>query len=729
LTPFGRRAIFVLVFDPRVASSSAELKVGGRVQNWRILRPLATGSTGQLFVARHEWLWSRSAAVKVIDVVGRDRSDVAVARFHTEVQMHVAIRHPNVPDFYDATLLHDGTPVLLTELHDGVDLKNALARTPQYTEGDAFFIACELLRALEAIHLHGIHRDLKPSNIFLCRAMRFDDAGNPVGGQVRLLDFGHAKLRGKPGPTREGFTVGTNGYKSPEQIRAEELSVRSDLYSLGAVLYELLAGRPLFVRDRDKPPPPAILLKMHLTEEPDLDADLFDVPPDARAFVTELLAKDPGRRYPTAEAALRVARSFKARYGDSLRLFRGAVDDLLLRMRRLEEECGRAGASARAAAPGAGIDRDAIDLDSTSISAIPAELAARLLAERPVDVRVVEPAPIAPDQSNAPRAPSAIAGALGSEKSPQSVAAPATEVDPTHRVPATVPLPDVGSPSSAAAPLTVRDERRERAPLPHDFTTERATYKSRDVPEWAQRFVDSTRVVLKSPRCYVTPALRFGGSVIRLAQGATSVGSSPEMRLRLAGPEVLAHHATIHVRPSGEMSIVSHPESRSGSVRVGREPADVPTPITCGARLFIGGGELDAMDLSLVAAEPGRASGGAFVVVVHAPTRRHVLVKELRAPLTLIGSSPACDLELLDGPDIAFAVWLRGDGRVEVVALDTSRMPYGDTIVSASFVEGSATFALEDDHALAVIEPRADFGKAIAAIAASRPPRPHWSSG
>jgi eukaryotic-like serine/threonine-protein kinase len=180
---------------------------------------------------------------------GRVASQTAIARFHTEVELNVSLRLPNLPDFYDAELLGDGTAVLVLEYLDGTDLAGLFRQTKPLSVPDALFVVSEVFRTLQVLHTRGVHRDIKPSNIFIRRKPRLDSEGRVEKRRVTLLDFGIAKLELAPELTEQNTVIGTRCYMSPEQLRGRPVDTRSDIYSAGAVLYEMLGGHPPFVPD------------------------------------------------------------------------------------------------------------------------------------------------------------------------------------------------------------------------------------------------------------------------------------------------------------------------------------------------------------------------------------------------------------------------------------------------------------------------------------------------
>ena len=215
---------------------------GTKIGPYEVLGPLGAGGMGEVYRARDPRL-GRDVAIKVLLHSTEDDPKV-VARFRHEAQLAGSLNHPNVLTVFD-TGEHEGRMYIVSELLAGQSLRERLGKGA-VTEPEARRIALGLAEALAAAHQQGIvHRDLKPENVFLL-----------PDGRPKLLDFGIARLseKGQPtlpgGPTAggpeltaPGAVLGTPAYMSPEQLRGEPADARSDLFSFGCVLYELLAGR------------------------------------------------------------------------------------------------------------------------------------------------------------------------------------------------------------------------------------------------------------------------------------------------------------------------------------------------------------------------------------------------------------------------------------------------------------------------------------------------------
>jgi eukaryotic-like serine/threonine-protein kinase len=260
---------------------------------------LGAGGMGAVYRALQASV-GREVAIKVIEA--RWSTDLTAAkRFLREARLASRLAQPNTVSVLDFGQTEDGMLYLAMELIEGRTLARVLEQEGRFSAERMVRVATQLCDALEAAHALSIaHRDLKPSNVIV-----LDDP--PGRDLVKVLDFGLAKsLAGDASHTtvtQSDAVVGTPAYLAPEVIEGKADDTRSDLYSLGVILYELLAGNPPFLADSIQ-----ALYMMHLEERPPPLPD--DVPPVVAAAVMRLLEKDPGERFPTAAAtreALRAA--------------------------------------------------------------------------------------------------------------------------------------------------------------------------------------------------------------------------------------------------------------------------------------------------------------------------------------------------------------------------------------------------------------------------------------
>jgi len=260
---------------------------------FRIEQEIGRGGMGTVYRATHLGL-QRSVAVKIIKSEFANDPDVA-DRFLREARTMARLRHSHAAMIFDAGNLPDGRHFIVMEFIEGVTLSDALAREGRFTPERAVDIAIQICEVLQEAHQLGIiHRDLKPANIML----------NERG--VCVLDFGVAKVlassadaTASQASTGSGQIIGTPRYMSPEQCLGQRVGAGSDLYSLGVVLYEMLAGRPPFV----DPLPSVVLVKQATTAPTPLPKLRADIPRALALAVHSLLAKQSEDRPQTAAAA------------------------------------------------------------------------------------------------------------------------------------------------------------------------------------------------------------------------------------------------------------------------------------------------------------------------------------------------------------------------------------------------------------------------------------------
>ena len=260
---------------------------------FRIEREIGTGGMGTVYLATHLGL-ERPVAVKIIRREFASDADVA-DRFLREARTMAKLHHPHAAMIFDAGNLPDGRHFIVMEFVEGETLSQLLAREGRFAASRAVDIATQICDVLEEAHRLGIiHRDLKPSNILLGKR------------GVCVLDFGVAKVLASSAEstathasTGSGQLIGTPRYMSPEQCLGQRVGARSDLYSLGVLLYEMLAGRPPFV----DPLQSALLVKQATTAPPPLPRLRQDIPRSLALAVHSLLAKRPEDRPRTAAAA------------------------------------------------------------------------------------------------------------------------------------------------------------------------------------------------------------------------------------------------------------------------------------------------------------------------------------------------------------------------------------------------------------------------------------------
>jgi eukaryotic-like serine/threonine-protein kinase len=254
--------------------------IGQTVSHYKILEKLGGGGMGVVYKAEDTHL-KRTVALKFLPAAFSLDPD-AKARFRQEAEAASALDHPNICTVHDIDETADGQIFISMACYEGETLKKRIERGPLQLH-DAIDIALQVARGLQAAHEAGmVHRDVKPANIMVT-----------VKGQVKILDFGLAKLAGQAVLTKTGSTVGTAAYVSPEQARGEEVDRRSDIFSLGVVLYEMITGHRPFRGEHEA----AITYSlMNETPEP-LARYKADVPDELQRVVDKSLAKERAERY------------------------------------------------------------------------------------------------------------------------------------------------------------------------------------------------------------------------------------------------------------------------------------------------------------------------------------------------------------------------------------------------------------------------------------------------
>lgn len=268
--------------------------ISGRYQ---VEECLGRGAMGEVYRATHT-LMAKTVAIKVLRPQ-LDRRDDLVERFRREAQAAAHIDHPNICAASDFGQMDDGTFFLVIEYLEGQTLEEYIADQAPISADQTIEIATQIAAGLQRAHqLDVVHRDLKPENIMLV-------AHKDGGERVKILDFGVARVRlteqhENAQLTQAGTVWGTPTYMSPEQAAGGEVDGRSDLYSLGVILYEMLCGRPPF-QDSN----PARVMAMHLTHQPTPPskyAPEAKIPGALETLILELLDKDPRGRPASATA-------------------------------------------------------------------------------------------------------------------------------------------------------------------------------------------------------------------------------------------------------------------------------------------------------------------------------------------------------------------------------------------------------------------------------------------
>jgi serine/threonine-protein kinase len=263
---------------------TAEFTVGQHVGDYEVLSILGLGGMGKVYKVRNV-ISDRVEAMKVLLPDLTSHQSLA-DRFLREIRLLASLNHPNIAALRTA-LTYENQLVMIMEFVEGETLANRIARAPIST-AEAVNYSDQILSALSYAHQHNIiHRDIKPANMML----------TPQGA-VKLMDFGIARSGTDGSLTSTGTTLGSLNYMPPEQVRGESADQRSDIYSFGVSLYELLTGKLPFQGDSQYS-----LMTAHLNQQPPSPISLrADLPPALNQIILMAMAKDPAERFQTADA-------------------------------------------------------------------------------------------------------------------------------------------------------------------------------------------------------------------------------------------------------------------------------------------------------------------------------------------------------------------------------------------------------------------------------------------
>lgn len=273
-----------------VTTPSGELQPGDRVDHYKVIARLGAGGMGSVYQVEQAAL-GRTYALKVLHAHVLDRDANSIERFLREARAAARIRNPHIVDVFDFGYLADGRPYFVMEMLQGSSLADMLdAETP--SPARAVSIAAQLCEALAAAHDHGvIHADVTPSNVLLEEEPEL---------RVKLVDFGLAELKEHLDTQAQAsdYVLGTPCYISPEQIRGNPADERSDQYSLGIVLFEMLTGHvPFYDKDVRE------LCMKHVRDPvPKMIGPSGPLPEELVKIVERAMAKSPAKRYPNMRA-------------------------------------------------------------------------------------------------------------------------------------------------------------------------------------------------------------------------------------------------------------------------------------------------------------------------------------------------------------------------------------------------------------------------------------------
>jgi len=255
---------------------------GAVIDHYEIQEQLGRGSMGVVYKALDGRL-HRTVALKFLVPELMADAD-SCRRFRREAQLAASLDHPNLATVYEIGEISGGAQYIANAYYSGGSLKERLQRL-RFGTSEAVDICSQIADGLRTAHQHGIvHRDIKPANILFAK-----------DGTVKIVDFGIAKLLGASSATSTGISLGTPAYKSPEQSRGEEVDHRSDIWSLGVVLFEMITGARPFDAEYEQ----GVVHKI-LSKEPKLDSDSAPIPEELKQIIYRMISKNPASRYQDA---------------------------------------------------------------------------------------------------------------------------------------------------------------------------------------------------------------------------------------------------------------------------------------------------------------------------------------------------------------------------------------------------------------------------------------------
>ena len=281
-----------------------------RIGDYEVLNLLGAGGMGRVYKVRNV-ITDRIEAMKILlpEIAGREE---VAARFLREIKVLAALNHPNIAALHTALTI-DNQLLMIMEYVEGMALSAVLQRGP-LPPAEALSYIDQVLDALSFAHQrHVIHRDIKPANMMLC-----------TDGTVKLMDFGIARTDDESSAlTAPGSTLGSMNYMSPEQVKGEKTDERSDLYSLGISLYELVTAERPFQGDTSY-----ALMNAHLNQAPRPPIELQpNIPAGLNDIILTAIAKDPAQRFQSADAFRRAVKTVLRELQESKTMIQGSVDD------------------------------------------------------------------------------------------------------------------------------------------------------------------------------------------------------------------------------------------------------------------------------------------------------------------------------------------------------------------------------------------------------------------
>src|SRR6266513_1142618 len=268
-----------------------------RIGNCRIVEEIASGGMAVVYRAVQDPL-GRTVAIKALKTSAAAEENVTT-RFEREAKSLAVLQHENIIHVYDF-YAERGAMFIVMEYVQGIDLYDLLEKCGRLPYDVAAIVAMQVARALDYIHYRGIvHRDIKPANVMIART-----------GGVKVMDFGIARDTSFGDLTEAGTGIGTPAYMSPEQVLGDKLDARSDIFSLGIVLYQMVTGKKPFVEDEKKSAMHKIRLEKHLSARK-LNPD---IPRELDRVIDKCLEKQPRDRWRSAQHVVMALERFLAKH-------------------------------------------------------------------------------------------------------------------------------------------------------------------------------------------------------------------------------------------------------------------------------------------------------------------------------------------------------------------------------------------------------------------------------
>ena len=298
----------MLGVDPYVWRGAGVSMIGKIISHYRIVEKLGEGGMGEVYKAEDLRLRGRVVAIKILSPGLLDEHDARL-RIEREAEAIGRLDHSNIAVLHEFDQFED-RPFLCMQYIDGGDLSQKITSDGLPIQ-EVTRLGIEIAESLGYIHDQGIiHRDLKPSNIMITS-----------NGQVKLTDFGLAKIEVEPAITRQAALIGTACYMAPEMIRGDAVDHRSDLFSFGIVLFEMITGRPPFTGDSLS----TIVYKIVNEEVPRIPMIRGDASPGLASIVTELLKKAPEERIQDAGEVARRLQDVTVSHEHTLEIDRRSI--------------------------------------------------------------------------------------------------------------------------------------------------------------------------------------------------------------------------------------------------------------------------------------------------------------------------------------------------------------------------------------------------------------------